>query len=247
MSILLETKDLTKNFGGLIAVNNVNFKLHRGELRSIIGPNGAGKTTFFNLITGVLKPTKGKVFFEGQDITNLPPHIIARRGIGRSFQISNLFNELTVFENIRLSVQVGYGKIYTLKSVDTFTDVIRRTEEILKLLGLTEKKDIVVKNLSHGERRLVEVGIALGLKPKLLALDEPTAGLSAKETETFIEVIKRIRKEVSSILFISHDIDTVMNISDTISVMFEGRIIAEGPPKEIESNDKVQEVYLRRR
>ena len=195
MEALLETKELTKSFGGLVAVNEVNFTVREGELKSIIGPNGAGKTTLVNLITGVLKQDKGKIYFANEDITDLPPHIRVMKGITRTYQLSNLFLNLTVFENVRLAAHMGRSrKIFTLKPAESFEEVIKIAEETLKLLGLYEKRNFIVKELSHGDRRLVEVAIALALNPKVLLLDEPTAGLSIKETTEFIDVIGKLKK-----------------------------------------------------
>lgn len=247
--IEIETIGLTKKFGGLTAVDNVDFVLHKGKLESIIGPNGAGKTTFFNMICGNLSPTKGKIILDGEEITGLSPNQIARKGIARTFQQTSIFLGMDVFENVRISVQLGYNnKIPIFSSAEGFTDVTEKVKELLSLVGLYNKRNDIAENLSHGTQRLLQLAIVLGINGKVLLLDEPTAGLSPKETIEFTDTIMKVRETlVSTILFISHDIDTVMNISDSITVFHEGRVLATNSPKKIGENKKVQEVYLRQR
>jgi len=242
--IILETKDLCKNFGALRAVNLVNLQVAEGRVHSIIGPNGAGKTTLFNLLTGFLPTTHGKVFFKGAEITNLAPHRISKMGIARSFQITSIFPDLTVHENIRIAVQSRTKSNYSfLTHFRTIEGVGERLGRILEEVGLAQKADTVAKNLSYGERRAVDIGIALATDPNLLLLDEPTSGMSEEESSRIIELIKEISARLTVVL-IEHNIDVVLSISDIVTVMHQGQIIAEGGPEEIQQNQKVQEAYL---
>lgn len=247
--IEIETIGLTKKFLGLTAVDNVDFVLYKGELKSIIGPNGAGKSTFFNMLCGNISPTKGKIILEGEEIIGLSPNQIARKGIARTFQQTSVFLGMNVFENVRLSVQLGYNrKIPIFSPVESFNDVTEKVKKLLRLVGLYDERNVIAENLSHGDQRLLQIAIALGINAKILLLDEPTAGLSSKETIEFTDMIMTVKKTfVPTILFISHDIDVVMDISDSITVFYEGRILATDFPKKIAENKKVQEVYLRRK
>lgn len=241
---IIKTKSLTKRFGGLVAVNNVDLNIEENRLTSIIGPNGAGKTTLYNLLIGLLKPDGGKIYFKGQDITGYPPHRIIKEGIARSFQILNIFNELPLFENIRIAVQAekGHG-LEMLSSINSLNEVNDRSFEIIKAIGLNGKENITAKNLSYGDRRILEIGIALASNPKLLLLDEPTSGLASKETGKMADFIQNLAKDLT-IVVIEHDMSIVLSISDHIVVLHQGRIIAEGMPDQIRKNDEVQEAYL---
>ena len=241
---ILSIENLTKNFGGICAVNNVDFTLNEGEMRAIIGPNGAGKTTFISLINGRLQSSRGKIYFKGKNITGLKPHIISGKGIASTFQQSNIYPELSVFENIRLAVQSRDKRHYNpFKDVESIKPWSERTQQILDLLGMTENSKFPATYLSHGDQRLLEIAIALGTEPDLLILDEPTAGMSIKETEQMGEVIKDLGS-YKTILMIEHDVDLVMKLADQITVFDRGSIIAEGNPNEISSNETVQEIYL---
>lgn len=240
---LLETKALTKSFGGLIAVNDVNFQVEKGELRAIIGPNGAGKTTFFNLIAGRLSPTQGEIWFKGENITHTPPYLITKKGIGRSYQITNIFPKLTVFENVRLAAQAMEVTFNFWKDVMLMDHINRRVREILEKLKLIDQKENRAANLPHGLQRHLEIGIALASKPELLLLDEPTAGMTEEETERMMELIEEISKGLTIIL-VEHDMKFVMSISKKITVLHEGKVLAEGAPEEIRNNEEVQRVYL---
>ncbi|MBI5167158.1 MAG: ABC transporter ATP-binding protein [candidate division NC10 bacterium] len=240
---VLETEGLTKRFGGLIAVDRVNFSMREGELRAIIGPNGAGKTTFFNLISGCLSPSEGRVFFKGEEITHLPADQISRRGIARTFQITSIFPNITVYENIWAAAQTKKGFLNPLVHSSRLMDIRKRVEGILEIVGLHDKSGEIASNLSHGDQRLLEIGIALGTDPHLLLLDEPTAGMSVKETRETMERVKELSCKLS-IIIVEHDMSVVMELADTISVFDFGRIIAEGPPEEIKRDERVQEVYL---
>jgi len=241
---IIKTENLTKRFGGLLAVNNVDLIIGENRLTSIIGPNGAGKTTLYNLLIGLMKPDGGKIYFQGKDITGYPPHSIVKEGIARSFQILNIFTELSLFENIRIAVQAerGHG-LEILSSIDSLDEVNDRSFEIIKTIGLYGNENITAKNLSYGDRRILEIGIALASNPKLLLLDEPTSGLAGRETGTMTVFIQNLAKDLT-IVVIEHDMNVVLSISDHIAVLHQGKVIAEGTPDEIKQNDEVQEAYL---
>lgn len=243
---ILETKNLTKKFGGLVAVNNVSVGIERGICKGLIGPNGAGKTTFFNLTCGILKPTSGKVFFKGEDISGLPPHKISRRGLSRSYQITNIFTRLPVLENIRIAVQSRGKDNYNFYSnVEDIKAYKRRTLEILEMVGLKRRAYYIADFLTHGDQRKLEIGMALATEPELLLLDEPTAGVSIEEIPDVTNIIQRIKQTGKiTILLVEHKIDVIMDICDSVLVMHEGSIIADGTPEEITKNKLVQTVYL---
>jgi len=240
---VLKTEGLTKNFGALRAVDRVNLLVESG-VHSIIGPNGAGKTTLFNLLTGFLKPDTGKIFYSGQEITHLQPYEISQLGMARSFQITSIFPELTVFENVRLAVQsrlkAAYNFLISFKSLD---NVEERTERVLKDVGLFSEADVIAKNLSYGLQRCLDIGISLATDPKLILLDEPTSGLSQEDGNRIIHLISEIAKNIP-VLVIEHNIDIVLSISDIITVLYQGGVLAEGSASEITRDQKVQEAYL---
>ena len=241
---IFRTEGVTKRFGALAAVDGVSISVRKGELRSVIGPNGAGKTTFFNTLTGNLPKDGGKVFFKGQDITALEPYQIANHGIARSFQILSIFKDLTVFENIRVSVQSKTTYRFSMLAVtDTLTEINREAERILDQVGLRPLRDQIAMNISHGDQRLLEIGITLAMKPELLMLDEPLAGLAAKERVKIAGLIRALAGE-HTVILIDHDIDQILNISDRITVLAQGKVIAEGSPDEIQANPLVQEAYI---
>jgi len=240
---VLRTEGLSKNFGALRAVNQVNLKIESG-VHSIIGPNGAGKTTLFNLLTGFLKPDGGKVFYLGKDITALQPYEISQLGMARSFQITSVFPELSVFENVRLAVQSRLKAAFNfLISFKSLTGVEERTEKVLNDVGLYGEKDVIAKNLSYGLQRCLDIGISLATEPKLILLDEPTSGLSQEDANRIIHLVSAISKNIP-VLVIEHNIDVVLSISDVITVLYQGGILAEGSASEITSNQRVQEAYL---
>jgi branched-chain amino acid transport system ATP-binding protein len=241
---ILTIQNLYRHFGGVAAINGVNLAFSENELRSIIGPNGAGKTTLFNVITGKLSANSGQIVFRGKDITNRPPHEVVRLGICRTFQKSSIFPGLTVLENVRIARQIRLGgsrRIFAAR--DSLKTVQEETQAILERLGLCDKGKMLASSLSHGDQRLLEIGVALAGAPRLLLLDEPTAGMSPRETEQTMHLIRQLAKEVAVIL-VEHDMEVVMTISDKISVMHQGAIIAEGNPDEIQRNDQVREAYL---
>jgi branched-chain amino acid transport system ATP-binding protein len=241
---LLESQGLTKVFGGLTAVNGVDFQVRRGELRSVIGPNGAGKTTFFNLLTGVLPPSSGRILFKGRDITHLPAHAVSRLGIARSYQVTNIFGDLSVFENVRIAAQSRVTHYRCWGNADRLAEVNQRADEILRRLGLTAKRHVRGAELSHGEQRYLEIGIALATEPDFLLLDEPTAGMSPEETQRTAAFVRNLAGHVT-IVVVEHDMEVVMGISDRITVLNYGEVLAEGTPAEIRDNADVRRVYLR--
>jgi branched-chain amino acid transport system ATP-binding protein len=241
----LETKQITKDFGGLTAVDNVDFQVEEGELRAVIGPNGAGKTTFFNLIAGRLPPTRGEVWFKGKNITHLPPHMITRGGIARSFQINNLFPQLTVFENIRIAAQERRVTYNFWKPAKDLNDINEKAMEILETLKLVDQRDTRAANLPHGLQRHLEIGIALASEPELLLLDEPTAGMTQEETLRMMELIREISENLTIVL-VEHDMRFVMAVSGRITVLHDGKVLAEGKPADVQNDEEVQRVYLGR-
>ena len=242
--MILQVNNLVKSFNGFMAIAGVNFTVKKGELCAIIGPNGAGKTTLFNLITGHLSMNKGQIFFDDIDISRLKAHKICRLGLGRSFQRINIFSRLTVFENIQAAVLTHRGK-----SFNFFTPVQplfqEETHEILERVGLQEHRDEVSGSLAYGFQKQLELGIALAMEPKMLLLDEPTAGMSTQETRATIELIGEIvREQGLTLLFTEHDMSVVFSISERILVLHQGKLIASGPPDEVRNNSDVQKVYM---
>jgi branched-chain amino acid transport system ATP-binding protein len=242
--MILETENLAKSFGGLTAVYDVNLRIQEGELASIIGPNGAGKTTLFNLLTGHLPLDSGRVIFQGRDITGLPPHTISRMGIGRSFQRLNIFPRLSAFDNVQVAVFSAQRQSRNLFSRASRL-ARRETEAILDSVGLLDKKDVKGGLLAHGDQKRLEMGIALAVEPTLLLLDEPTQGMSPRESAEITRLIQKLVKEKGlTLIFVEHDMNVVFGISDNIKVLHQGRIIFEGKPEEVKNNQEVQKIYL---
>jgi branched-chain amino acid transport system ATP-binding protein len=241
--MFLQTKNLVKNFGALNAVQNVSLSVGLG-VHSIIGPNGAGKTTVFNLLTGFLRPDSGQIFYRGKEITHLPPYEISQLGIARSFQITSIFPDLPVYENVRLGVQSRLRASHNfLIAFNKLKGVHEKTEKVLEQVGLAESADIRAKNLSYGLQRSLDIGICLATEPKLILLDEPTSGMDREDTELIIKLISHISREIPVVL-IEHNIDIVLSISDIVTVLYQGSVLAEGTPSEIQKNVQVQEAYL---
>jgi branched-chain amino acid transport system ATP-binding protein len=242
--VILGVEKVRKSFDGFVAINGVSFSLQKGEICSIIGPNGAGKTTLFNLITGHLRIDEGKLIFKDQEITNRRPYQICRLGVGRSFQRTNIFPRLTVYQNIQAAVLVHRGRSFTFfRPVDSFFQ--NETEEILGRVGLRDYAETVGGSLSYGFQKQLELGIALASEPELLLLDEPTAGMSTQETHQTMDLIGKITREKKlTLLFTEHDMEVVFSISQRIMVLHQGRLIAEGAPGEVRKNPEVQKVYL---
>jgi len=243
---IVETKDLTIRFGGHVAVDHVNVQIFPYTFKSIIGPNGAGKTTFFNMISGQYRPTEGRVFFKGEDITPLSPALRTKLGIGRSFQLTNVFLSLTVLENVRLAIQsqknIGFN---FWKSYLHFSELEDRAYEILNMVLLDTKWSVPASSLTHGEQRKLEIAILLALEPEVLLLDEPTAGMALEEVPSILDLLKQIKnRKDKTILLVEHKMDVLMALSDSIAVLHEGKLIADDTPEAISKNKKVQEAYF---
>jgi branched-chain amino acid transport system ATP-binding protein len=241
---MLQVEAVNKSFEDFKAVNGANLTVEKGEIVAVIGPNGAGKTTLFNLITGALKRDKGKILFKGEDIGELPPYEICRKGISRSYQIVNIFPRLTVFKNVQVAVLSQQRQSRRLFQPAKKL-VVGETNTLLESVGLLEKALSVAGSLSHGDQKILEIAIALGNEPELLILDEPTAGMSPEETSTTMELIKRLAQMRGlTILFCEHDMDIVFSIAKSIMVMHQGRTLVQGKPDDVRNNPFVQEAYL---
>lgn len=245
METILRTEDLTQEFGGLIAVDSVNYELRKGELASIIGPNGAGKSTFYKLIVGIQKPTHGKIYFNGDDVTDLVPHKRVEKGIAKSYQIVQIFPKMRVIENMAVAAQY---RIIKDKRGFFFSswkneDSLKKSDEILDRVGLRKMRNKTAGSLPQGQKKVLEIGMALATDPVLLLLDEPTAGSSPVETRLAMDLVKDLSKTLT-IVIVEHKMDVVMNLAERVTVMDKGKIIADGTPKEIRNNELVQSVYL---
>jgi len=241
---ILKVENLNKAFGGLQATNDVNYEMQTGELSGIIGPNGAGKSTFFNLLTGYYKVDSGRISFQGKDITNWAPHTISRLGIARAFQVSNIYPALTTYENVRQAILAQQKR-----TLNFFTPARRlakkETRELLEVTGLSRHADMISGTLSQGDKKRLELAIALGSKPELLFLDEPTAGMSGEETQETMDLVKQLNQEMDlTILFTEHDMSVVFGYAKRLTVLHQGSIIAEGSPEEVRKNETAQKVYL---
>jgi branched-chain amino acid transport system ATP-binding protein len=243
---LLQVENVSKHFGNLVAVSDVSMTVEPGELRAVIGPNGAGKTTFFNLITGFFRPTSGRIVFDGKDVTALLPARRVWRGIARTFQITEVFPELTVHENLRIPVEVASGfRLQPWLSREADVKVRARVDELLAMGGLADKAPRLVGELAHGDQRATEIMMAIALNPRLLLLDEPTAGMGEQETFEIIQLIHRLHNDSKlTIVLIEHDMRVVFHLADRIMVLDQGKFLAEGTPQEIAANTAVQTAYL---
>jgi branched-chain amino acid transport system ATP-binding protein len=243
---LLRVENVSKHFGSLIAVDNVSMTVEPGELRAVIGPNGAGKTTFFNLISGFLTQSSGQIIFDGEDISRLLPARRVWRGIARTFQITEVFPELTIRENLKIAVEVASGyRVRMWQSQDADIDVKKRVDALLEMSSLSENANRLVGELAHGDQRATEIMMALALKPRLLLLDEPTAGMGDQETYSVTQLIRRLHRDQKiTIVLIEHDMRVVFHLADRIMVLDQGKFLAEGTPQEIAANKAVQTAYL---
>ncbi len=244
--IIFETQNLTKRFGALVAVDGASVKVRKNSLHAIIGPNGAGKTTFFNLLSGNLEPTSGKVIFKGRDITRQPVYRSIHYGIGRSFQITNIFPNLTVFENIRLAAQsLGRDNFKFWRAASHFKKYEARALEVAEQVGLTNRIHAAARTLPHGDQRKLELGMILAPDPQVLLLDEPTAGMASEQVPELMALIQSIQKSGDkTVMLVEHNMNVVMRVSDQITVMYQGRVLAEGAPSQIAANKEVQTAYL---
>jgi len=241
---MLRVENLAKTFSGFKAVNGANLEVEAGEIVAVIGPNGAGKTPLFNLITGIIKPDGGKVTFRGEEITGLPAYKTCRKGITRSFQVVNIFPALTVFENVQIAVLAQQRKTWQLMTPSTRT-CIRETMELVESVGLAANRDDICGALSHGDQKVLEIAIALGGKPQLLILDEPTAGMSPEETVRCMDLVRKLRDDLGlTILFCEHDMEIVFGIAHRIMVMVRGATVIQGVPADVRCNKEVQDAYL---
>jgi len=241
---MLHVESIVKSFDGFMAVNGATLKVEKGDVVAVIGPNGAGKTTLFNLISGQLPPTAGNIWFKDENIAGLAPHRVCRKGIGRSYQVVNIFHRLTVFENVQVAVLSRRKKTFNLFKPAKLM-AVKETRKILDSVGLLDKAEMISGTLSHGDQKVLEIGIALGNRPELLILDEPTAGMSPEETAVTLRLMKRLSGELGlTILFCEHDMGMVFSIANQIMVMQHGGTIIQGSPEEVRSNQLVREAYL---
>jgi len=245
--VILKLEDLFKDFSGLEVLFGVSLEIIKGECHAIIGPNGAGKSTLFNIITGIYKPTRGRIFFLDKDITSWPTHKIARMGLSRSFQIINTFPRMTVFENVRNAIVSRFQRRFDWTSfLNRSKEIARESDHMVTLLGLTDVRNIPASELSYGMQRKLELALTLARDPVLIMLDEPTAGLNAEETRIFVKLIKQVT-EGKTLVMVEHDMEVVFNLADRITVVNYGEVLATGTPDEIRENEGVKKAYLGRR
>jgi branched-chain amino acid transport system ATP-binding protein len=241
-SVILRADNLSRRFGGLQAVRNVTMEVLEGTIHSIIGPNGAGKSTLFNLLTGRIPPSSGRVFFQDRPISGIPQHKVARLGLGRSYQITTIFKKLTVLDNLMVAAQSPLAFNFWRPAL-SYASTVEESMQLLETIGLADKADVLAAHLSHGEQRHLDIAIAVRTKPRILLLDEPTAGMSPYETEQTVALIKELAKQLTVVL-VEHKMDMIMRISDHITVLHFGQVLADGAPAEIQANPTVQQAYL---
>jgi branched-chain amino acid transport system ATP-binding protein len=244
--VILRTESVGKVFGGFTALRDISVDFRRGAITSIIGPNGAGKSTYFNLLTGAFAPTTGRVIFEGRDVTGLPQHRFAHMGVAKSFQITNVFPQLTTHENIRVAAQALQTCYDMWRPRSARRDLVDTADQLLRLVGLADRRDRLAGTLAHGEQRALEIGMALASRPRLLLLDEPTAGMSPEETRTMMDLIVKLASE-RTVILVEHKMKLVMGISNRLLVLHHGELLAEGTPDDIRRNEDVKRVYLGKR
>jgi branched-chain amino acid transport system ATP-binding protein len=244
--VILRTDRVGKSFGKFVALKDITAEFRRGAITSIIGPNGAGKSTYFNLLCGAFPPTTGRVEFEGRDVTGLPQHRFAHMGVAKSFQITNVFPELSTHENIRVAAQALVAQYDIWRPRARLTELDEAADAILERVGLADHRDRFASELAHGEQRALEIGMALASRPRLLLLDEPTAGMSPEETRVMMDLIVKLAEE-RTVIVVEHKMKLVMGISDRLLVLHHGELLAEGTPDDIRSNETVKRVYLGQR
>ena len=241
---VLIVEGLSRNFGGVQAVNDVNLTVPAGQMRAVIGPNGAGKSTFFNLLTGYIPCNAGRILFRGKDVTGMPPHSLCRLGLGRTFQINSIFASATVLENAQVALFAHRRRIWNMwAAADKL--FVGEAEALLATLGLEDRAGKLGSELSYGDRRRLEVALALACEPQLLLLDEPTAGMSLSDKPAMVELIRKVSRERGvTVVLIEHDMDVVFSVADEITVLHQGAVVAQGTPQEIKANEQVQQIYL---
>jgi len=244
--VILRTKGVSKSFGKFLALNNITAEFERGAITSIIGPNGAGKSTYFNLLSGAFAPSRGQVEFEGRDVTHLPQHKFAHLGIAKSFQITNIFPQLTVRENVRVGLQAFVSRYDIWRPRARLPGLVERADALLAMVGLQDRRERRARDLAHGEQRALEIGMALAANPRLLLLDEPTAGMSPEETRVMMDLIVKLAGE-RTVILVEHKMKLVMGISQRVLVLHHGELLAQGTPAEVRHNDQVKRVYLGQR
>ena len=245
-SVILRTKGVSKSFGKFLALNNITAEFERGAITSIIGPNGAGKSTYFNLLSGAFPPSRGQVEFEGRDVTHLPQHKFAHLGIAKSFQITNIFPQLTVRENVRVGLQAFVSRYDIWRPRAKLPGLVERADALLAMVGLQDRRERRARDLAHGEQRALEIGMALAANPRLLLLDEPTAGMSPEETRVMMDLIVKLAGE-RTVILVEHKMKLVMGISQRVLVLHHGELLAQGTPTEVRHNEQVKRVYLGQR
>lgn len=240
----LKVENLSHSFGGLRVLEDISFSVESGEKAGLIGPNGAGKTTLFNVLTGLLSPTAGRIYILGQEVTGLPSYKRVSLGLARSFQINTLFPNLTLLHNVLLAIQgVRLSRFQMIRPLSAYKDMLAKAQELLELIGLWEKREALIGTLAYGEQRQVEILLALASKPKLLLLDEPSAGLTSGETTNLIDMIRNLIGD-TTVFFCAHDLDLVFSLAQRVMVLYYGQIIAQGTPEEIQNDSKVRQIYL---
>ncbi|MEQ1594788.1 MAG: ABC transporter ATP-binding protein [Casimicrobium sp.] len=240
---ILVAEHITKRFGNFVALNDVSCAFHKNQLTAIIGPNGAGKSTFFNVLTGATKASSGKIFFDGRDITDIAQHEYARIGIAKSFQITNVFKQLSAHENVRVAAQMRSARFDFLRSRASFTSIIERADALLERVGLTAHRNKIASELAHGQQRSLEIAMALASDPALLLMDEPTAGMSPEETGVMMALIRKLSTE-RTVILVEHKMKLVMGLCERLIVLHHGELLADGTPEQIRTNAEVRRVYL---
>jgi branched-chain amino acid transport system ATP-binding protein len=243
-NLILELRDIYKDFDGLEVLFGISLGIQQGQRHAIIGPNGAGKSTIFNIITGKYTPSKGRIFFQGQDVTGTSPHKLNRHGLARSFQITNIFRTMTVFQNVRNAILSKNKVRYNMFSrLDRMKDISEQTDRVLEQIGLLDRKNVEAGLLSYGQQRALEIGLTIATEPELILLDEPTAGMSSEETREAVKLIERVTRG-KTLIIVEHDMEVVFSLADRITVIYYGQVLASGPPDEIRQNQKVKDAYL---